>query len=129
MMSTNQMLMLAIVILSSLIAVVALYYLVLFLINKKREKKVDDIFNPSNLVEEESLMNVMDEKKNVEFKKTQGNEEQFVENNSDVKIVTSQALTQEEKVNPFGVDMTMHKKEDGTKIEIQDPNNKNKFIK
>lgn len=97
--------------------------------NKKKEKKVDTIFNPTNLVEEESLMNVMDDRKNVEFKKPENNTERFVSNSDDIKIVTSEAMSQEQKINPFGVDLTLRTKEDGHKIEIQDPNNTNKFIK
>lgn len=127
-MTPNQIMILIIVILASIIVIVGIYFLALFFLNKKREKKIDNIFNPNNLVEEESLMNVMDEKKNVEFKNTTSNQEKFVQNNEDVKIVTSQALSQEEKVNPFGVDLTMHHK-DSTPIEMEDPNNKNKFIK
>lgn len=123
-METNQILLIVIVVLVSIIAIFGIYFLVLYLMNRKREKKIDNIFDPTKLVEEESLMNVMDEKRNVEFKK---NDEKFVTNNEEVKIITS-GLTQEEKVNPFNVDLTMHKK-DSTPIEINDPNNKNKFIK
>ncbi len=123
-METNQILLIVIVVLVSIIAIFGIYFLVLYLMNRKREKKVDNIFDPTRLVEEESLMNVMDEKRNVEFKK---NEEKFVNNSEEVKIISS-GLTREEKANPFNVDMTMHKK-DNTPIEVNDPNNKNKFIK
>lgn len=122
-METNQILLIVIVVLISIIVIIGIYFLVLYLMNKNREKKIDNIFDPTRLVEEESLMNVMDEKRNVEFKK---NEEKFVNNSEEVKIIAS-GLTQEQKTNPFNVDMTMHKK-DSTPIEIKDPNNKNKFI-
>ncbi len=128
-MTTNQILMLIIVILVSIITVFGIYFLIVYLINKKKEKKVDTIFNPSNLVEEESLMNVMDEKKNVEFKKPENNTERFVSNNDEVKIITSETMSQEQKVNPFGVDLSLRTKEDGHKLEIQDGSNTNKFIK
>lgn len=127
-MDVNKILLIIIVVLVSLIIIFGAYFLVLYLLNRKREKKLDNIFDPNNLVEEESLMNVMDDKKNVEFKKTQENEDLFVMNHEDVKIVTTDALSQEEKVNPFGVDLTLRQK-DNTKIEIQDNNNQNKFIK
>ncbi len=123
-METNQILLIVIVVLVSIIAIFGIYFLVLYLMNRKREKKIDNIFDPTKLVEEESLMNVMDEKRNVEFKK---NDEKFVTNNEEVKIITS-GLTQEEKVNPFNVDLTMRQK-DNTPIEIKDPDNQNKFIK
>lgn len=125
-MDTNQMILIAIIILSSIIVIFGGYFLVVFLINKKREKKVKTIFDPSNLVEEESLMNVMDEKRNLEYKTP--DTERFVNDAEEVKVVTSQALSREEKVNPFGVDMTMRTK-DNTKIELNDANNQNKFIK
>ena len=44
-------------------------------------------------------------------------------------MVSSEALSQEQKVNPFGVDLTQRNKEDGHPIEYQDPNNTNKFFK
>lgn len=125
-MDTNQMILIAIIILSSIIVIFGGYFLVVFLINKNREKKVKTIFDPSNLVEEESLMNVMDEKRNLEYKTP--DTERFVNDAEEVKVVTSQALSREEKVNPFGVDMTMRTK-DNTKIELNDANNQNKFIK
>ncbi len=123
-METNQILLIVIVVLISIIVIIGIYFLVLYLMNRKREKKIDNIFDPTKLVEEESLMNVMDEKKNVEFKQ---NEEKFINNNEQVKMISS-GLTQEEKVNPFNVDLTLRQK-DSTPIEINDPNNKNKFIK
>jgi len=123
-METNQILLIVIVVLISIIVIIGIYFLILHLMNKNREKKINNIFDPTRLVEEESLMNVMDEKRNVEFKK---NEEKFVNNSEEVKIIAS-GLTQEQKTNPFNVDMTMHKR-DSTPIEVKDPNNKNKFIK
>lgn len=128
-MTGNQIIMLIIVVLLSVILVFGIYYLIIFIISKKKEKKVETIFNPSNLVEEESLMNVMDDKKNVEFKKSENNTERFVSNNEDIKIVSSEAMSQEQKVNPFGVDLSLRTKEDGHIIETSDPNNTNKFIK
>lgn len=126
-MDINKIISYAIIVLLSIIIIFGVYFLVIFLINKKREKKVKTIFDPNNLVEEESLMNVMDEKRNIEYR-TDVDRERFVDNSNEVKIVTSQALSQEEKVNPFGVDMTMRNK-DNTKIEIEDSNSQNKFIK
>lgn len=126
-MSTNEILILVIVILGSIIIVVGTYFLANFLLNLKRKKKIDNVFDPSNLVEEESLMNVMDDKKNVEYKPKGADVERFVKSNDEVKLVTN-GLTQEEKINPFEVDMTMRTK-DNVKYEIPDPENTNKFIK
>lgn len=131
-MTPNQILLLVIVILVSIILVVGIYFLSLHLINKKRKKKIDNVFNPNNLVEEESLMNVLDDKKNMEFQKSNKDEERFVMNQEEVKVITNEALTQEEKVNPFGVDLTMRNK-DNTPIEYTPPssstNSSNKFFK
>ena len=97
--------------------------------NKKREKKVNTIFDPTNLVEEESLMNVMDEKKNIEFKASV-DQERFVQNAEEVQVVTTQGLSQEQKANPFGVDMTIRNKDNST-VQLPDQtnnNNQNKFF-
>ncbi len=59
-METNQILLIVIVVLVSIIAIFGIYFLVLYLMNRKREKKIDNIFDPTKLVEEESLMNVLD---------------------------------------------------------------------
>ena len=126
-MDINQIILLIIIILVSLIVVFGAYNLIVYLLNKKREKKIDTIFNPNNLVEEESLMNVMDEKRNLEYKEPV-DKERFVQNVDEVNVVTSEAMTREEQVNPFGVDMTIRNK-DNTKVEIQDPDNHNRFIK
>jgi len=125
--SANEILLLLIVILSSLIIVFGIYFLSNYLLNLKRKKKIDNVFDPSNLVEEESLMNVMDDKKNAEFKPKGADQERFVKSNDEVKFVTS-GLTQEEKINPFDVDLTMRTK-DNVKYEVPDYENNNKFIK
>lgn len=128
-MDANQIILLIIVVLASLIAVFGIYFLIIFLMNRKREKKVDTIFNPNNLVEEESLMNVMDEKKNVEFQNSFKNEDQFVLDQEEVKMVATDSMTREQQVNPFGVDLTMHTT-DNTPIEIPDEDNsQNRFFK
>ncbi len=126
-MDANQILLIVIVVLVSIIIVVVAYFLIIHLINHKRSKKIDNVFNPTNLIEEDSLMNVMDEKKNVDFKKASNNEERFVLDNEDVKIATSDALTREQKANPFGVDLTKRTK-DNQRIEIKDPKKSGKFF-
>lgn len=129
-MSINQILIIVIVVLISIILIVGSYFAVVYLLNKKREKKIDNIFNPSNLVEEESLLNVMDEKKMLDFVKDNENSDSFVKQDQNVQIVTSEVMTQEKKTNPFGVDMTrLDKNNDAITYDIPDENNKNKFIK
>lgn len=129
-MSINQILIIIIVVLVSLIIIIGTYFSIVYFINKKREKKIDNIFNPSNLVEEESLMNVMDEKKMLDFVKDNDNSDNFVKQNEEVQVVTSEVMAQEKKTNPFGVDMTrLDKNNDTISYNEPDINSKNKFIK
>lgn len=128
-MTANQIIMLIIIVLASIIAVFGVYFLIIFLLNKKREKKLDTIFNPTNLVEENSLMNMMDEKRNLEFTKEEDkHQERFVVDQEMVDIISVEenSIPQSQKANPFGVDMTMRTK-DNTPIEPQSEN-RNKFI-
>ncbi len=125
-MDINQILLIIIVILASLIIIFVIYFLLHFLFNLKREKKRATIFDPSKLVEEESLMNALDEKKNLEYHNTV-DKERFLNNTEDVKVVTNEALTHEQKVNPFGIDMSNANQPNENQNYI-DSNNKNKFI-
>ncbi len=121
--------MLIIIVLTSIIVVFGIYFLIIFLLNKKREKKLDTIFNPTNLVEENSLMNMMDEKRNLEFTKEENkHQDRFVVDQEmvDIIAVEENSIPQSQKTNPFGVDMTMRTK-DNTPIEPQSEN-RNKFI-
>ena len=128
-MDTNQILMIIIVVLIGIIVVFGVYFLIVYMHNKKHEKKMDTIFDPNNLVEEESLMNVMDQKKNIEFTEEKQEEKRtFLNDVGSVDVVTSGVKSQEQKINPFGVDMTMRTK-DNTKITTKEDNpNQNKFI-
>lgn len=125
-MDINQILLIIIVILTSIVVIFAVYFLLNYLFNMKREKKIDNIFDPTKLVEEQSLMNILDEKKNLEYS-VPTDKERFVTNVEEVKVVTNNSLTREQKVNPFGVDMTIHDKENNS-FEIKDSDNQNKFI-
>lgn len=127
-MDINQIILIIIVILISIIVLIGLYFLITFLIKNKQGKKEKSLFDPTKLHEEESLVKIMDEKKNVEFKNN--NQDQFINNQEKVKIVTSDVMTQEQKVNPFGVDLTK-RTEDNTPIDNNPTgyNNNNKFIK
>ncbi len=128
MMDINQILLIIIVILVALIVIVAGYMILHHLINSKREKKFDSIFDPSKLVEEKSLMNVLDEKKNIEYSQNQ-NTERFVTNAEEIKVVsTPDALSREQKVNPFGVDMTIKTKDDVPVVPTDPSQNQNKFF-
>lgn len=127
-MDVNQILIIAIIVLLGVIIVFGVYFLIVYLHNKKSAKKMDTIFNPNNLVEEDSLMNVMDEKRNIDFKKDEREDSQkFITDNNKVNIATSKVMTREQNVNPFGVDMTKRTK-DNTPIE-KESNSNNKFFK
>ena len=129
-MDPNQTIILAIIILSGIIVVFTVYFLIIFIHNKKSEKKIDTIFNPQNLIEEDSLMNVMDEKKNVEFTtKTKIENNNFLSENVDAKMVTSSVRKQDQQINPFGVDMTKHTLDKAPIIEDDEDRSQNKFFK
>lgn len=129
-MDINQIIILAIVVLVAVIVVFGVYFLIVYLKNKKATKKSDTIFNPTNLVEEESLLNVMDRKKNVEFVDEKPEEKKmFLSDDKGVDIVTLEVLKEKENVvNPFGVDMTMRTK-DNVEIKPTSETSNNKFIK
>lgn len=127
-MDINQIILIIIVVLISIIVLLGIYFLITFLIKNKQGKKEKSLFDPTKLHEEESLVKIMDEKKNVEFKNN--NQDQFINNQEKVNIVTSDVMEQEQKVNPFGVDLTK-RTEDNTPIDNfpDNYNNNNKFIK
>ncbi len=127
-MDINQIILIIIVVLISIIVLLGIYFLITFLIKNKQGKKEKSLFDPTKLHEEESLVKIMDEKKNVEFKNN--NQDQFINNQEKVNIVTSDVMEQEQKVNPFGVDLTK-RTEDNTPIDnfSDNYNNNNKFIK
>ena len=126
-MDINQIIIIAIVVAAGIIVLFLLYFLISFLIKKSKGKKDETLFNPSSLVEEDSLVKIMEEKRNVEFKKTTNNS--FVENPSDVKILSNEE-TAPKIVNPFGIDMSNQNTPTNNDNSFNDiPNNNNKFIK
>ena len=126
-MDINQIILIIIVVLLSIIVLLGIYFLITYIMKKKQGKKENSLFDPTKLHEENSLVKVMDEKKNVEFK---NNKDQFINNQEEVKIVTSEVMEQEQKINPFGVDLTKRTKDNTPINDYGDSyNNNNKFIK
>lgn len=126
-MDINQILLIIIIILVALIVIVAAYLGLYKLLNRKREKKFDNIFDPSKLVEEKSLMNVLDEKRNIEYTEPH-DKERFVTNAEEVQMVTNQSVSREQQANPFGVDMTMRTKDNTPVAPSENTQNQNKFF-
>lgn len=127
----NQIIIIAIVVLISIIVLLGIYFLITFIINKKKGKKEDSLFNPSNLVEEDSLVKVMDEKKNVEFNNA-NKDNSFVQNQQQVNMVQNDAIQNQQQANPFGINMNapMNGNSNNNPFDIPDQtNNNNKFIK
>lgn len=123
----NQIILIAIVVLASIVVLFILYFTITYFMKHKQGKKERSLFDPTNLHEEESLVKVMDEKKNVEFKT---NDNQFVQNQEKVNIVTSEVMEQEQKINPFGVDMNKQTLDNNPNYDFQsEENSNNKFIK
>ncbi len=126
-MNGNQILIIAIIVLIGVILVFGVYFLLIYLKMKKSEKKTDTIFNPNNLVEEESLLNIMDEKRNLEFKSENNNEKNtFLTENESVDMV-SNGLTREQKSNPFGIDMTAPQSHSND-VNLEEKRSENKFF-
>lgn len=99
-MSTNEIILLAIIVIVGFIFVFGVYFGYIYFMKNIKHKKVDSIFSPEKLVEEDSLMNSMDDKKNVEFKSN----DNFTTNEAPVKLVSNETTT--EQINPFGVNLT-----------------------
>ena len=126
----NKIIIIAIIILAGIILVVGIYFIVNQLKNRQKKVKEKD-FEQKKLVEEESLLNVMDDKKNIEFNNKK-DETQFVNSAETVSIAKSEAIESEEKqnaqVNPFGVDLTNQKQvEEVAKIKLPEQKN-NKYF-
>lgn len=126
-MDINQMLLIAIIILGSIIVIFLIYFLLNYLLNIKREKKIKNIFDPASLVEEESLMNVLDEKHNLDHINIPS-QDSFVAPHIKVKMVTNEAISKEQKVNPFGIDMKDEQKEDPLPSLNSDEKHQNRFL-
>lgn len=123
-MDINQIIIIAIIILVGVILVFGTYFLITFINQKNKEKKVNNIFNPNNLVEEESLLNTMDEKRNLEEKEEQ-KESTYIEQEVNFDVhVNQQTLDYQKKINPFNVDMTMRSNDNSPIIDEENKNNK-----
>lgn len=125
-MSKNEIILLAIIAIVGVIIVFAIYFGYIYTRNKISKKKVDSIFDPEKLVEEESLMNTMDEKRNVEYKTpTQDN---FITEDTTVDLVQSETPNNTQ-INPFGVDLTKTTIEGKDYIKEEEERAQNKFFK
>lgn len=105
-MDTNMIIVAVIVALVGVILVFGIYFTYVYFYNKKHKKKIDSLFDVNNLVEEESLMNVMDDKRNVDFKNEEKNDKFTFVSDTEVEIAESDVMKEEEKINPFGVDLS-----------------------
>lgn len=131
MLDPNKILIIVIVILIGVILVFGVYFLIVFLNNRNHEKKFDSLFGSNTGVEEKSLMNDMDEKKNVysniglKIKNRLQNTDNNGYDNSTVSTYTPPSGPRMNN-NPFGIDLTPRDKT-GEKKNIE--NSQNKFIK
>lgn len=126
-MSTNQIIFLIIVVLTGIILVIVTYLILVHFMSKKKNRKVELIFAPERLIEEESLMNVMDEKKNVDFNNAPKVEnKKFLTDTEDKVEIVQTDTVKPVQINPFGVDLTLREK-DNTPISMPSEN-KNKFL-
>lgn len=124
-MSKNEIILLAIVVLVGIFLVFGIYFTYIFIKNKVSTKKVNSIFSPEKLAEEESLMNYMDEKKNIEYN-IKEKESTFI-HNTHVDIVKNE--TREEQINPFGIDLTKKNENEKDYIKEEEERASRKFFK
>lgn len=122
-MDINQIIILAIVILSAIIVVIISYYLINKYLEKKSEGK-DSLFNPNKLHEEDSLMNMMDDKKNMEYQKEDNKTNTYINNNQTVKVAETDSAKDLKPINPFGIDL---EPKENKNPNIED-NSQNKFF-
>lgn len=125
----NQIIIVAIIVLLAVIVVFGIYFLVTGINSKRQNKKENIKFNTDNLVEEESLLNVMDEKKNIDFNVQKNESNNFINNEENVEIAVTDTVKENDPANPFGVDMTPHLKDASlNQNDFQEENNGNKFF-
>lgn len=127
-MDANQILVIIIVILVGFILVFGTYFIYTTIYNKRHKKKTDTIFDTNNLVEEESLMNVMDEKRNFDFKNETENEKFTFVDDTPVETATSEVMKTEEQINPFDVDMTKKTRDNVDYVKEEETRTSNKFF-
>ena len=128
-MDANQIMIIAIIILFGIIFVFGIYFAIVNIYNKRHEKKMDTIFNTDNLIEEESLMNILDDKKNIDFKEEKKEDKRtFIQDTPDVEIVTSKVMENEGPINPFSVDLTKKTRDSKDNTSVPE-NSGNRFFK
>ena len=126
-MGANEIMLIAIIVIIGVILVFGVYFGYIFIKSRITNKKADSIFSPENLVEEESLMNVMDEKKNIEFNDVKADKSnEFFTNVDNVDIVKTE--NSNEPLNPFGVDLTKNTIEGKDYIKEEKEKAKNKYF-
>lgn len=119
-MNINNLLLIAIAVLLGVLTIVIIYLIVSALTKKKTGKHIDELFDPDRLVEEESLMNSLDEKRNVDFQ-NQKDEARFLTSQKEVEIVRTEE-TQEKKLDPFNINGVQ--KKDNQQESTQENNNR-----
>lgn len=100
-MNVNNLLLIAIAILLGVLTIVIIYLIASSLTKKKTGKHIDELFDPDRLVEEDSLMNSLDEKKNVDFQ-NKTDEAKFLTSQEKVEIVRTDEA-KEKKLDPFNI--------------------------
>lgn len=125
-MNDNEIILLVIIIAIAIILVIAIYFGFIYAKSKITKKKVDSIFDPERLIEEESLMNSMDEKINVDF--SNSGKDNFVNDTVKVDMVKTDSPTDNEQINPFGVDLTKTTQYGKDYIKEEEKRTQNKFF-
>lgn len=127
-MDDSKIIILLVVIVLGIALVFGFYFLFVYLYNRRHEKKINTIFDTDNLVLEGSLMNVLDEKKNIDFNGENNGEKFVLDNGVDVDVATTKSLEKEVKINPFDVDLTKRTRDNIDYVKEEEERKNKKFF-
>ena len=104
-----------------------LYFGFVFIKSRKKTKRTDLMFSSEKLIEEESLINIMDDKNNFEYSSDdEAKTPNTFVNVDNVNIVKTE--TKNEPLNPFDVDLTRKTRESRDYIKEDEERQKKKYF-
>jgi len=105
-MDLNQVVIIVIVVLIGILLVIGVYFSISFLSQKKNKLKADTKFNVNNLVENNSLLEVMSEKPKTLDEKQKKNEMLNSDDSINNSVTYKEVVKKNEPLNPFGVNLS-----------------------
>ena len=126
-MSTNEIMLIAIIVIIGAFLAFGLYFGFVFIKSRKKTKRTDLMFSSEKLIEEESLINIMDDKNNFEYSSDdEAKTPNTFVNVDNVNIVKTE--TKNEPLNPFDVDLTRKTRESRDYIKEDEERQKKKYF-